>query len=72
MSDPKKKPGVASRATVVVVVVLSAYPLSFGPACWFSCAVDKLTGHLRIFWPPLPWSPKCNPWRLSDCVLPRP
>jgi hypothetical protein len=28
-----KKPGMAFWATVVVVVVL-AYPLSFGPACW--------------------------------------
>jgi hypothetical protein len=28
----RKKPGVAFWATVVVVVVLVAYPLSFGPA----------------------------------------
>jgi hypothetical protein len=33
MAD-RKKPGVAFWATVVVVVVLLAYPLSFGPACW--------------------------------------
>src|SRR5262249_16114163 len=32
----RKKPGVAFWATVVVVVVLVAYPLSFGPACWIS------------------------------------
>ena len=31
MTD-RKKPGVAFWATVVVVVVLVAYPLSFGPA----------------------------------------
>jgi len=31
----RKKPGVAFWATVVVVVVLVAYPLSFGPACWW-------------------------------------
>jgi hypothetical protein len=30
----RKKPGVAFWATVVVVVLLVAYPLSFGPACW--------------------------------------
>jgi hypothetical protein len=29
-----KKPGVSFWATVVVVVALVAYPLSFGPACW--------------------------------------
>jgi hypothetical protein len=34
MTD-RKKPGVAFWATVVVVVGLVAYPLSFGPACWW-------------------------------------
>jgi hypothetical protein len=34
MTPDRKKPGVAFWATVVVVVVLLAYPLSFGPACW--------------------------------------
>jgi hypothetical protein len=29
-----KKPGVTFWATVVVVVVLVAYPLTLGPACW--------------------------------------
>src|SRR5262245_26156524 len=32
MTD-RKKPGVAFWATVVVVVLLVAYPLSFGPVC---------------------------------------
>ena len=35
MSEPRKKPGVAFWATVVVVVAL-AYPISFGPACWLT------------------------------------
>ena len=30
----RKKPGVAFWATVAVVVVLVAYPLSFGPLVW--------------------------------------
>jgi hypothetical protein len=34
MIPNRKKPGVAFWATVVVVVVLVAYPLSFVPACW--------------------------------------
>jgi len=34
--NPHKKPGVAFWATVVVVVALLAYPLSFGPACWIA------------------------------------
>ena len=33
MTD-RKKPGVAFWATVALVAVLVAYPLSFGPACW--------------------------------------
>jgi hypothetical protein len=36
MTPSRKKPGVAFWATVVVVVVLAAYPLSFGPACWLA------------------------------------
>jgi hypothetical protein len=35
MTD-RKKPGMAFWATVVVVVALLAYLLSFGPACWLS------------------------------------
>ena len=38
MNPDRKKPGVAFWATVVAVVALLAYPLSFGPACW---AVDR-------------------------------
>jgi hypothetical protein len=39
MTD-RKNPGVAFWATVVVVVVLVAYPLSFGPACWLVTRSD--------------------------------
>lgn len=30
----RKKPGVTFWATAAVALVLAAYPLSFGPACW--------------------------------------
>ena len=36
MTIDRKKPGVAFWATVLVVVVLVAYPLTFGPACWLT------------------------------------
>ena len=36
MKRSGKRPGVAFWATVVVVVLLVAYPLSFGPACWLA------------------------------------
>jgi hypothetical protein len=35
MNSDRKKPSVAFWAIVVVVVFLVAYPLSFGPACWW-------------------------------------
>jgi hypothetical protein len=53
----RKKPGVAFWSTVVVVVVLVAYPLSFGPACWIMShlhpeqpgqAVEIIP---KIYWP---------------------
>lgn len=40
MTD-RKKPGVACWASVVLVVVLLGYPLSFGPACWISSRCGK-------------------------------
>jgi hypothetical protein len=38
----RKKPGVAFWATVVVALVL-AYPLSFGPACWITTRTGIVT-----------------------------
>lgn len=35
MTD-SKKPGMAFGATIVMFVVLAAYPLSMGPWCWWS------------------------------------
>ena len=32
----RKKPGWAFWTTVALVAVMVAYPLSFGPACWWS------------------------------------
>ena len=40
MSEDRKKPGVAFWATVVVVVALVGYPLSFGPACWITSRMN--------------------------------
>jgi hypothetical protein len=54
MTTPRKKPGVAFWATVVVVAVLM-YPISFGPACWVSLrknAGGRLVGavYYPILW----------------------
>ncbi len=58
MTPDRKTPGVAFWATVVVVVVLVVYPLSFGPACWLATrgASDShgrtavLYGYYPILW----------------------
>ena len=47
MTSSPKRPGVAFWATVVVLVALIAYPLSFGPACRI------YTTNVTLFWTPL-------------------
>src|SRR5262245_53120695 len=52
----RKKPGVAFWATVVVVVALVAYPMSFGPACWLAATpktgtLPKLHKAMIVYWP---------------------
>lgn len=44
MTPSRKKPGVAFWGTVALAVVL-AYPVSFGPACWFARPTDKIVYH---------------------------
>jgi len=44
MSEDRKTTGAGFWITVVVVVMLVAYPLSFGPACWL-LASDILSYH---------------------------
>jgi hypothetical protein len=52
MTSDRKKPGVAFWATVVVVVVLVAYPLSFGPACWLTYSgILRHRTIARVYWP---------------------
>jgi hypothetical protein len=48
MTSSSKKPGVAFWATVLVVVGLVAYPLSFGPACWISSQAEVATERLIL------------------------
>ena len=52
----RKKPGVAFWATVVVVVVLVAYPLSFGPAMWFTVrSGDSVRYACGVVYAPMFW-----------------
>jgi len=51
----RKKPGVAFWATVVMVVVLVAYPLSFGPACWITSRIEFGANILPVAYQPVIW-----------------
>jgi hypothetical protein len=53
MTSSHKKPGVAFWATVVVVCLLIAYPLSFGPACWIATRGDSEFGELPSIYTPI-------------------
>jgi hypothetical protein len=59
MTD-RKKPGVAFWATVVVVVVLVAYPLSFGLACWIVSRAGGETAIERTY-RPIVWACRIGP-----------
>src|SRR5262245_61802724 len=51
MTD-RTKPGVAFWATVVVVVVL-AYAISFGPACWITSRTSRGAATVSIIYRPM-------------------
>ena len=71
MGEPNKKPGVAFWATVVVVVVLVAYPLSWGPAAWICTGLGDpqwaVNAYLRIY-APLLWMDERSPESIRDAT----
>jgi len=52
----RKKPGVAFWATVMVVVMLVLYPLSFGPACWISNRAGIGSSVVATIYRPITWA----------------
>jgi hypothetical protein len=50
----RKKPGVAFWTTMVVVILLIGYPLSFGPACWIASRI--WVGRLLVPYRPIVWA----------------
>jgi hypothetical protein len=53
MTSDRKKPGVAFWTSVVVAVVLLAYPISFGPACWMADREMVAVSLVRDLYDPL-------------------
>ena len=76
----RKKPGLAFWAAVALVVVLVAYPISFGPACWwFSAPVSSRIEWIawegpdplcppQIYWP-IGWLGKNGPGPVGDTIF---
>jgi hypothetical protein len=59
MTDERKKPGAGFWAAVAVVVVL-AYPVLFGPACWPSSRTGRGADIVSAVYRPIfyPFSPR--------------
>jgi hypothetical protein len=55
MSEERKKPGIAFRTAVVVVMLVVAYPLSFGPACWIASRNQPSGDHVSAAYRPIFW-----------------
>jgi hypothetical protein len=55
MTD-RKQPGVAFWATVVVLVALVGYPVSFGPAVWLTARGYFRDSTVQSFYLPILWS----------------
>src|SRR5262245_62256845 len=76
MTSDRKKPGAAFWATVAIVVALVAYPLSFGPACWWfsttrpeeQMAPGLVTHRVPMAYWPLGWVAKKAGWRAERCL----
>jgi hypothetical protein len=51
----RKKPGVAFWAIVGAVVLLLAYPLSFGPACWIASRQQPSGEDVSAAYRPILW-----------------
>jgi hypothetical protein len=67
----RKDPGVAFWATVVVVVALVAYPLSWGPACWIITRIGDPPWALEVYWKlyaPILWLDQHSPAWVQDAT----
>jgi hypothetical protein len=71
MISDRKKPGVAFWATLVVVAVLVAYPLSIGPAYWLKrqdWAYGSTHGAFHAVYGPIIWIYQQGPQPAHDAI----
>jgi hypothetical protein len=67
MNSNRRKPGVAFCATVVLVVVLVGYPLSYGPFFWLFRR-GWLPNSTIGFYAPMTWLHKFGPGPIGEAV----
>jgi len=62
MTADSKSPGLMFWTTVMVLVLLVGYPLSFGPACWMTSRLNAGASAIPVVYRPLTWtmSPSSN------------
>jgi hypothetical protein len=68
MTTDQKKSGVAFWATIGVVVLLVAYPLSFGPACWVVSRANAGADWVQFCHRPIISGLSINETRLSAVI----
>src|SRR5262245_54850723 len=55
MSDDRK-PGLMFWTTMMALVLLVGYPLSFGPACWITSRANVGASAIPVVYRPLTWA----------------
>ena len=68
MTTSRKKLGVAFWATVVVVVGLVGYPVSFGPACWIGWPRYLSLDDISRAYQPILWVSHRSPRPVQDGI----
>src|SRR3977135_2084087 len=56
MSEDRKKSGAAMWCSVVLIVALIGYPLSFGPACWTVSRLNLGADAVCFIYRPMTWA----------------
>ncbi len=67
--DQKNKPSTGFWIAVALVVVLAAYPLSFGPACWITSRAEHGAELVPIVYRPVTWGLSVGSTSVLDRVI---
>jgi hypothetical protein len=68
MTPDRTKPGLAFYATIILLVVLVLYPLSFGPACWISSRTTLGRETIKAAYFPISRLWKRGPEPIADAI----